>query len=132
MSAPAARRAVHTGLSALMLLLIGVLASVGLWVGIPLAWLWIAGRVEGATHSVGAAVVVGLVGVIVSIVVVVPVLGWIERKRFDYRQARGLPEASGIALEAVIVVSAVIAAILFTIWFLFLAGADPFPISLPS
>lgn len=130
MTAP--RRILHSIVSTLLLILLTVLASVGLWVAMPLGWFWAAGRVEAGTHSLGAAIALMLVGVVASIVVAVPVLGWINRKRLEHRDAVGLPEASGVALEAVLVVSATIAVVAFGVWFLFFAGAQPFPLGQPS
>lgn len=126
------QRALYRSVSALLLAALTLLASVGLWVAMPLGWLWVAGRMQGITSSVGAAIVIALVGVLVSVVLIVSALGWLNRKRLEYRDARGLPEASGVALEAVMVVSALLAAVLFSVWFLFFAGAQPFPINLPS
>lgn len=44
-------------------LLLGLMfaSSLGLWVAVPLLWLFVAGRVQGATGSLGLAVVVALV-----------------------------------------------------------------------
>jgi hypothetical protein len=126
------RRIAHRGVSAVLLLVLTILASVGLWVAMPLGWFWVAGRVEAGTGSLGAAVALALVGVVVSIIVAVPLLGWLNRKRLEHREAVGLPEASGVALEAVLVVSATIAVVAFGVWFLFFAGAQPFPLGQPS
>jgi hypothetical protein len=126
------RRILHRGVSVLLLVVLTVLASVGLWVAMPLGWFWVAGRVEAGTGSLGAAVVLALVGVVGTIVVAVPLLGWLNRKRVEHREAVGLPEASGVALEAVLVVSATVAVIAFGVWFFFFAGAQPFPLGQPS
>jgi len=124
-------RLVRAGLSAVLVVALMVLASVGLWVGVPVAWLWVGGRVEGATQSLGAAVGVMFAGAILSIALFVPLLGWLNHKLVQLRAARGLPEQRTLVLEAVLVVTAAVAAVLFSLWFFVFAGANPIPFSNP-
>jgi hypothetical protein len=125
------RGALRAGSSAAFLLLLMFLGSLGLWVGTPLLWLWIGGRVQGATHSVGAAIVVVLVGFVLTVVLFVPLLGWLAGRHAEARVARGLEDLGRAPLEGVMVVSAAIAVLLFAIWFFFLSGAEPVPLGLP-
>ena len=113
--------------SAAFLLALMFVGGVGLWIGVPLLWLFVAGRVQGATESLGAAVGVGLLGVVVSVVLAMPVLHWLARKHNDAREARGLENLGWAPLEGVMVVSAVLALVSFVVWFFFLAGAEPLP-----
>jgi uncharacterized membrane protein len=106
--------------------------SLGLWVGAPVLWLWIGGRVQGATGSVGAAIAVILVGFVVTVLLFVPLLSWLSRRHAEARAARGLEDLGRAALEGVLVVSAAIAALVFAIWFFFFAGAEPIPLGLPT
>jgi hypothetical protein len=106
--------------------------SLCLWVGVPFFWLFVAGRVDGATGSLGLAVIVALVGVIASVVGAVPVLHWIARRHQAARAARGLEDFGSAPLEGVLVVSAVIALAAFGVWFFFLSGAEPLPLGLPK
>jgi hypothetical protein len=108
------------------------LGSLGLWVGAPVLWLWIGGRIQGSTGSVGAAIAVAFVGFLVTIFVAVPVLGWLSRLHAEARVARGLDDLGSVVLEGVMVVSAAIAALVFAIWFFFLAGAEPIPFGFPK
>jgi len=100
-------------------------AGVVLWIGVPVAWLYIGSQVQGATDSIGTAIVVMLVGVVASIVAVVPILGWLNRKHLELRAARGLDTHGQTALEAVMTVSVLIAVIVFVIWFFVIAGPGP-------
>ena len=118
--------------STAFLLALMFIGSLGMWVGAPVLWLWIGGRVQGATHSVGAAIAVILVGFVTTVLLAVPVLSWLSRRHAEARAARGLEDMGRVVLEGVMVVSATIAAVLFAIWFLFLAGAEPIPLGLPS
>jgi MFS family permease len=110
-----------------ILLMLMFLGSLGLWVGLPLAWLWIGGRVQGATGSLGAAIGAVLFGFVVCVILFVPVLGWLAERHAHARQARGLEDLGRAPLEGVMVVSATITVVLFVIWFFFFAGADPLP-----
>ena len=122
------RNLVRTGTSAILLLLIMFIGSLVLWVGIPLGWLYIGSRVQGASGSIGTALAVTIVGVLISVAIVVPALGWLNQKHVESREARGLESYGQTALEAVLVVSAGFVVVSFAIWFLFFAGASPLPV----
>jgi hypothetical protein len=118
--------------STAFLFLLMCLASLALWVGTPVLWLWVAGRVQGASGSVGAAMGVAFVGFVTTVLLFVPLLGWLGRRHAEARAARGLDDLGRAALEGVVVVSAALAAVLFAVWFLFFAGAEPVPLGLPK
>ena len=119
------RNTLRAGVSGLILIVIMLGASLLLWVGVPLGWLWVGGRIEGSTHRLGTAIVVMMVGAVVSIIVIVRCLTWLNRKHVELREARGLETHGGTALEAVMTISAFIAVIGFSIWFFILAGPGP-------
>jgi hypothetical protein len=120
----------RAGASGLIVLVIMVGAGLVLWLGVPLGWLYIGSQVEGATESLGAAVAVMLLGVVVSILLIVPPLGWLNRKHEELREARGLESHGQTALEAVMVVSAAFALVSFGIWFFIFSGTSPIPLNL--
>lgn len=122
------RRVVRAGSSGAVLLALILLGSVGLWVGIPLLWLWLASHIFVLSGSLGAAFGIAMVGVVVSIGGVVQVLTWLSRKHGDLREARGLPSHGLAALEGVLVVSAAFFVVAFLIWFFVLSGAQPIPV----
>jgi small-conductance mechanosensitive channel len=122
----------QAGAGLLLLVTLMFLGSLGLWVAMPVFWLWVGGRVQGSTQSLGAAVAVVLVGVIFSIWVAIPLLSWLNRKSVEAREARGLPERGRTPLESVMIVSATLALLAFGAWFLLLAGAEPVPLGLPK
>jgi hypothetical protein len=124
------RDLVRLGSSALLVIAMMLVGGLVLWVGIPLAWLWIGSQIQGATDSLGAAVAAMLFGVILSIALVVPVLGWLSRKYGEIRVARGLDDTGGFVLEVVMVTTAAIAIVGFTIWFLVFSGTSPIPLNL--
>jgi hypothetical protein len=117
----------RTGLSGLILIVIMLGGGIALWIGVPVGWLFIGSHVQAATHSLGTAVLVTLVGAVVTILVIVPVLGWLNRKHVELREARGLETGGATALEAVMTISAGIAVVAFGAWFLLFSGASPIP-----
>jgi hypothetical protein len=101
-----------------------------LWVGVPLAWLWIGSQVEGETDSIGAALGVMFVGAVASILAIVWGLARLNRKYAEIREARGLESYGQTALEGVMAVSAGVAVIAFAAWFFLFSGSSPVPTNL--
>jgi hypothetical protein len=126
----ALRRLVLLSSSGLLLVVIMFVGSLVLWVGVPVGWLWVGSQVEGATQSLGAALAVAILGVAVSIVVLVPALGWLNRLHEQVRVARGFESHGQTALEAVMAVSAAVALVAFAIWFFVFSGSSPVPLNL--
>jgi heme/copper-type cytochrome/quinol oxidase subunit 2 len=119
------RNLLRAGASGVLLVLMMLGAGLVLWIGVPVAWLYIGAQVQGKTDSIGAALAVMMVGVIVSILLILPVLGWLNRKHLELREARGLDTHGATALEAVMTVSVAIAVIAFSVWFFLIAGPGP-------
>jgi heme/copper-type cytochrome/quinol oxidase subunit 2 len=115
----------RTGGSGLILVAIMLGGGLVLWVALPVGWLYVGGQVEGKTHSLGAAMGVMFVGVVASILAIVPMLGWLNQKHVELREARGLESHGSTVLEAVMTVSAVIAVVAFAIWFFVIEGPGP-------
>ena len=115
-------RASASGVILVLLMLGGGLV---LWIAVPMGWLWVGGRVQGATGSIGLALLAMLAGVGASIAVIVPTLSWLNVKHNRLREARGLEDHGGVALEGVMTVSAIIAVIAFVIWFFVIEGPGP-------
>jgi heme/copper-type cytochrome/quinol oxidase subunit 2 len=119
------RNLLRAGASGVLLVLMMLCAGLVLWIGVPLGWLYIGSQVQGATDSLGTAILVMLVGVVASIVAVVPILGWLNRKHLELRAARGLDTHGQTALEAVMTVSVVVAVVVFVVWFFVIVGPGP-------
>ena len=121
------RDLLRTGLGALLVLLIMFTGSLVMWIGAPLLWLWVGGQIQGATTSVGAAVVAAFAGAVVTIVLVAGVLSKLSNVYRANQQARGREDPGHFVLEAVLVTSAGIALVAFLLWFFIFAGAAPLP-----
>jgi heme/copper-type cytochrome/quinol oxidase subunit 2 len=119
------RNLLRAGASGLIVLTMMLGAGLVLWIGVPLGWLYVGSQVQGETQSLGLAILVMMVGVLVSILLVVPGLGWLNRKHLELREARGLETHGQTALEAVMTVSVVVAVIAFAIWFFVIEGPGP-------
>jgi hypothetical protein len=106
------------------ILVVEILLCLTLWGPQPIAWLWVGGQVQGATGSVELAISVSFLGMLLTLFMTL-----VGVKRLDYawrlvRRAAGHPQTEG-AVERVFVVSAGIAVVLFTFWFLVIAGPGP-------
>lgn len=117
-------RALNYGASAVLTGVIMVGASLLLWVGVPVGWLWIGSQIQ-ASSGIGTAIAVMLIGVIVSIVALAWVLGRLNRVHQHLRAARGSEPTGPPLLEVVLVVTAGVALVAFAIWFFVIAGPGP-------
>jgi hypothetical protein len=119
------RNLLRAGASGLIVLVMMLGAGLVLWIGVPLGWLYVGSQVQGASQSIGLAILVMMVGVVVSILVIVPALGWLNQKHLELREARGLETHGQTALEAVMTVSVAIAVLAFLVWFFVIEGPGP-------
>ena len=124
------RRALATGGSGVILVLIMLGGGLVLWVGVPVGWLYIGSQIQASTGSLGTAMAAMMLGAIASIALIVLALGWLNRQHQHLREARGLEDHGLTALEAVMTVSAGIALVGFGAWFFLLSGSSPLPTGL--
>jgi hypothetical protein len=121
-------REILAGPASVALVLLMLVGCLLLWIGVPLGWLWIGSQVQ-ASASLGTALMVTMVGIVVSIFVIVAGLSWLNRRHADLLEARGMTVRSS-ALEVILVSSAGIAVVGFGIWFFGFAGASPLPLNI--
>ena len=76
----------RAGASRALLVLMMLGAGLVLWIGVPVLWLYIGSQIQGSTGSIGTALRVMMVGVVVSILLIVPLLGWLNRKHLELRR----------------------------------------------
>lgn len=111
------------GASGALVLFMMVFGSLVLWAGVPAGWLWIGSQIQGETGNIGTALLVMFVGVLVSVILLAMVLSRVNRRHNELREARGLPPTN--VLDRVLVITAAVAVVGFTIWFLGFAGPGP-------
>jgi hypothetical protein len=124
------RTLLRTGAGAMLVIAIMFIGSIVLWVGTPLAWLWVASQIQGATQSLGTALLAAFVGVLATVTALGSVLARLSEVYRANCVARGLSDPGNVMLEGVLVVSAGLTLVAFGIWFFFLAGASPVPIGI--
>ena len=128
MSTTPVRNIVRAGESAALLVTIMLIGGLVLWVGVPVAALYVGSLVQLETNSIAASMVAMLLLVIVSLVMLLPLLTWLNRHYMELRVARGHQDLGNAALEGVMVVSAGIALVAFLVWFFLFAGSSPIPV----
>ncbi len=124
------RRALATGGSGVILILIMLGGGIVLWVGVPVGWLYIGSQIQASTGSLGTAMAAMMLGAIASIALIVLALVWLNRQHQHLREARGLEDHGQTALEAVMTVSAGVALVGFGAWFFLFSGSSPLPTGL--
>ena len=124
------RRVLRTGTGALLVVSIMFIGSLVLWIGTPLLWLWIGSQIQGQTSSLGAALGVMFIGVIVTITALASLLAKLSNVYRANCQARGQADPGHFVLEGVLVVSAGVTLAVFAVWFLFFAGTSPIPVGI--
>jgi uncharacterized membrane protein YbhN (UPF0104 family) len=125
---PARMRSLVSGPISALLVALMLAGCLCLWIGVPLAWLWIGSQIQGSS-SLGTALAITMVGVITTVLALSAVLSWLNRKHAELRESRNLPSSRGGALEPILVTSAGIAVVGFAIWFFGFSGASPVPIN---
>ncbi len=120
-----AGKAARGGVRALLSLAMMIIGSLVLWVGVPAGWLWIGSQVQAETDSIGNALGVMFVGVVVSVIALVWLLMRLNRWNEELRERSGLEPRGNSMLEMVLVVTAGIAVVAFGIWFFVLTGPGP-------
>jgi hypothetical protein len=122
------RNILRTGAGALLVVLIMLVGSFGLWIGTPLLWLWVGSQIQGLGASLGAALLTMFVGVVASIVLMAMLLAKLSDIYRANCRARGMRDPGHFVLEAVLVISAGLTLVVFAVWFLLFAGASPVPL----
>ncbi len=118
-----ARRGVDKLLSALLLCLEGVLC-LSLWGPQPIGWMWVGSQVNYASGSVFLGIITAFFGMICTLFVTVALARRVDHAWKLVRRAAGYEQKRG-ALERIFIITAGIAVVGFTFWFLIIAGPGP-------
>lgn len=117
------RRQRFDGLIAAALLALMVIVNLTFWGPLPLACLWIGGRTQYVTDSIGGGLLAAFVTLVGGLL-----LGLMALKRLDYawilvRRASGHDQREGV-IGKIFMICCMIGAPIFGIWFLFFSGAE--------
>jgi small-conductance mechanosensitive channel len=93
-----------------------VIGALLMWGPIPLAWLWIGGRIYAATGSLAADGFIGFAGFIATVLVVVAGLRRIDAVWIGLRRRAGHDQAEG-ALQEVVTISGAFGLVAFALWY---------------
>jgi hypothetical protein len=110
----------------MILVLLGAalfVVACGMWVGVPVLWLYLGSLVQEATDNVGAAIGAMIFGVTITLALLIPLLGWLNGTYQHARVSRGLEDTGSFPLEVCLTLSAIAAFVFIVIWFVFLGGA---------
>jgi hypothetical protein len=124
------RPLMRNGTGAVLITLIMFIGSLGLWVGTPLLWLWVGSQIQGSTESIGTAIAVMFVGVVLQVTILGSVLAKLSDSYRANCVARGQSDPGHVVLEAVLVISAGLTIAVFVVWFFLFAGASPVPVGI--
>src|SRR5689334_20551249 len=106
------------------ILVLEVLLLLTLWGPQPLGWLWVGGQVMGATNNIEVAISVAFLGMLTTLFFTLVLVKRLDHAWRLVRRAAGHNQTDGL-VERVFVVSAGIAGLCFTFWFLIIAGPGP-------
>lgn len=108
------------GLLALLVLAVETLLCLSVWGPQPLAWLWIGSQVD--SNFLGIVVV--FFGILASLMVTLSLASRLDRLWRLLRRAAGHDQREGV-LTKIFGATAVIALVVFGVWFLILEGPAP-------
>src|SRR4051812_49680428 len=91
------------------------------WGPLPAGWLWIGAQVDYRTDSVSAGIAVAFLGMMLTLIGALAVLKRLDHVWILVRRAAGYDQRKGI-LVLIFATTAVIGAVLFTFWLIFIGG----------
>ncbi|HWK29061.1 MAG TPA: hypothetical protein VNS09_21045 [Solirubrobacter sp.] len=121
----AARRRADGALAA-VLLGVETLLCLALWGPLPLAWLWIGSQADYLAGSHMLGIVVAFFGIVASLFGTLAVATRVDRAWRLVRRAAGHEQRDGV-LARIFGATAVVALIVFGVWFLLIQGPAPAP-----
>jgi hypothetical protein len=118
-----ARRRADRALAA-GVLVVETLLCLTLWGPQPLAWLWVGSQVDYHTGMVTLGIATAFAGMIVSLMLTLALAARLDHVWLLLRRAAGYDQRTGM-LARIFMVSAIVAALAFGVWFLLIEGPGP-------
>jgi hypothetical protein len=105
-------------------LVVETLVVLSAWVAQPVGWLWIGSQVDYHSGSVFLGITVAFLGLIGSLLVTLAIATRLDHVWRLLRRAAGHDQREGV-LARIFMVTAIVAAIGFTVWLVLLEGPAP-------
>jgi hypothetical protein len=115
-----------TQAASVAVVVVEAIGAVLLWGPIPLAWLWIGGRIYSLTGSLAADGFIGFAGFVVSVLAVVWGLRRVDSVWISLRRRAGHDQAEG-ALQEVVAISGAFGIVGFMLWYYLFSHAYVLP-----
>jgi hypothetical protein len=116
----------RAGAASAGVLAVEAIGSLLMWAPLPLAWMWVGGKVYNATGSLAADGTVALLGFLVTMSLTMAALNRLDTVWIDLRRQAGHRQEQG-ALTQVVVVSATLGLLGFFVWYYLLSDAYIIP-----
>ena len=117
------RRRTDAALAAAVLVLES-LVCLTLWGPQPVAWLWVGSQVDYHAGSITLALLVTFLGMIATLMITLALATRLDRVWRILRRAAGHEQQEGV-LPRIFAVTAILALVLFSLWFLIVEGPAP-------
>jgi hypothetical protein len=117
------RQAIDKVLAA-MILVVETIIGVSFWGPIPAGCLWIGSRFNYWTDSVVVGIVTAFISMLTALFVGLIVMKQLDQSWILVRRAAGFDQRQGV-IGRIFAISAGLGVVLFTIWFLLIAGPGP-------
>jgi hypothetical protein len=117
-------RRLADALLAAAVLLLEALVVLSAWGPQPVGWLWIGSQVDYRTDSVMLGITVAFFGLVGSLIVTLMIATRLDHLWRLLRRAAGHDQREGV-LGRIFMVTAIVAGIAFTVWFVVLEGPGP-------
>ena len=105
-------------------LVVEVLVCLTLWGPQPIAWLWVGSQVDYHTGSVTFGIAVAFAGMIATLMLTLAVATRLDRAWRILPRAAGYEQREGM-LPRIFAVTAIVALVLFSLWFWIIEGPAP-------
>jgi hypothetical protein len=106
------------------ILALETLVCLSLWGPQPVAWLWVGSQVDYKTGSVSLGIATAFAGLLATLMITLGIASRLDRAWRIVRRAAGHEQQEGV-LGRIFAVTAIVAGIAFTFWFVIIQGPGP-------